>query len=376
VEAGSNQRQQSLFRKAALAKMQSPERLDTLLPVTSPVGWLLLLTIGFVLLVTVVWGYTGTIIRTTTGEGILVRNADMGIMSIGGQGSGAIEEVLIQVGDEVKKGTPIFKLDLAQTHEQLVRSRDALAALMKQEEAQRSEEADRLKILQEKLANQESLYERGLLTKSPVLDTKTAIYELESRQYARTQQILDQNARIADLEIRLKQEGIVRSPFDGEVLEVAVNLGDYAQPGRLLARFQSLEGNEDALVFVPAGDGKKVKPGMRIRISPSTVKPEEFGYIQGTVRSVSMYPISKDEMMTELGNEITVERILRGGEVIALIATLETDPKSPSGFKWSSATGPDISVEGGTLCTASIVLERERPITLVLPFLKKLLGLY
>lgn len=339
-------------------------------------GWLLLLTIGFVLLVIVVWGFTGTVLRTTTGEGILVRNAGMGIMSIGGQGSGAIEEVLIQVGDEVKKGAPIFRLDLAQTHEQLVRSRDALTALLKQEEAQRSEEADRLKILEEKLANQESLYERGLLTKSPVLDTKTAIYELESRQYARSQQILDQNARIADLEIRLKQEGIVRSPFDGEVLEVAVNVGDYAQPGRLLARFQSLEGNEDALVFVPAGDGKKVKPGMRIRISPSTVKPEEFGYIQGTVRSVSMYPISKDEMMTELGNEITVERILRGGEVIALIATLETDPKSPSGFKWSSATGPDISVEGGTLCTASIVLEKERPITLVLPFIKKLLGLY
>ncbi len=364
------------FRKAALAKIQSPEQLDALLPVTSPLGWFALLTLGFALAVAIAWGFFGTIMRTTPGQGIIVRNGEQGIMSIGGSGSGAILEILIKPGDEVQKGEPIFHLDLAQLREQLASSKRTLAALLQQDGKQNSDEDDRLRILTEKLLNQQSLYERGLLTKTPVIDTKAAIYELEGRQFLRSQQIMDQEARIKDLEIRLNREGTVRSPYAGEVLEVDVNLGDFAEPRRVLARLQSLTGDSEAVIFVAAGEGKKVKPGMAIRVSPSTVKPEEFGYIQGRVKSVSMYPISRESMVTELGNEIMVNRLLQSGEVISLIATLETTPSTPSGFRWSSSRGPDVSVEGGTLCQASIVLERQRPISLLIPFLKKQLGLY
>ena len=365
-----------IFRKAALAKIQSPEQLDALLPVTSPLGWFALLTVGFALAVAVAWGFVGTIMRTTPGQGIIVRNGEQGIMSIGSAGTGAILEILIKPGDEVEKGQPIFKLDLAQLQEQLVNSRATLAALLKQDEKQNKDENDRLKILEEKLLNQHNLYERGLLTKTPTIDTRTAIYELQGRQYVRSQQILEQQAKIKDLEIRLNQEGTIRSPYAGEVLEVDVNIGDYARPQRPLARLQSLTGDPEAIIFVAAGEGKKVKPGMPIRVSPSTIRPEEFGFIQGRVKSVSMYPISKDSMDTVLGNEIMINRLLQSGEVIALIATLETDSTTPSGFRWSSSHGPDVSVEGGTLCQASIVLGKQRPIALLIPFLKKQLGLY
>ena len=66
------------------------------------------------------------------------------------------------------------------------------------------------------------------------------------------------------------------------MIEVQVEVGDFIQPGRVLARMESLSGERGALVFVPANEGKKIKAGMRI--SPSTVKPEEFGYIQGKVK--------------------------------------------------------------------------------------------
>lgn len=368
--------QASLFRKAALAKIQSPEQLDTLLPITSPLSWLALLMVGFALAVTVIWAFTGTIMRTTTGQGIIVRDGQRGITSIGGQGSGAILDILIQPGDEVLKGQPIFNLDLALLRAQLESSKKTLEALLEQAEMEDDDEGDRLTILREKLTNQEDLYRRGLLTKSPVLETMTAIYDVQGRQYARNQQILDQQSKIKDLETRLHYEGIVRAPYSGEVLEVDVNIGDFAQPGRVLARLQSLDGDYEAIVFVPAGEGKKVKKGMTIRVSPSTVRPEEFGYIQGKVKSVSLYPISKEDMMTELGNEIMVDRLLQSGEVIALIATLEMDPATPSGFRWSSSRGPNTMIEGGTLCQASVVLERQRPVTLLIPFLKKQLGMY
>ena len=41
--------QNPLFRKAALDKLASPERLDVLMQVTSPKGWLALLMMGIIL---------------------------------------------------------------------------------------------------------------------------------------------------------------------------------------------------------------------------------------------------------------------------------------------------------------------------------------
>ncbi len=365
-----------LFRKAALAKIQSPEQLDTRLPVTSPLGWLALLTLAFALAMIVLWAFFGTIMRTATGQGMMIRNGQQGIMTIGGSGTGAVEEILIAAGDEIAKGQPLFRLDLAQAREQLASAKETLRLLGEQGQRQSHDEEDRLRILEEKLQNQTSLHERGLLTKSPLIETKAAIYELQSRRYLRDQQILDQQAKIRDLEIHLNQQGVVRSPYEGEVLEVDVNLGDFAQPGRTLARLQSLSGETEAILYVQAGEGKKIKPGMPIRVSPSIVRPEEFGYILGTVKTVSLYPISKENMLMDLGNEVMVNRLMQSGEMIALIASLETDPSTPSGFRWSSSNGPNVSIEGGTLCHASIVLERQRPITLLIPFLKKQLGLY
>ena len=50
-----------LFRKAAIDKVSSPEQLDMLMKVTSPVGWLALTTIGVLLSVVVLWSFYGSI---------------------------------------------------------------------------------------------------------------------------------------------------------------------------------------------------------------------------------------------------------------------------------------------------------------------------
>ncbi|HXM05152.1 MAG TPA: NHLP bacteriocin system secretion protein [Chthoniobacterales bacterium] len=367
---------QNLFREAALAKIRSPEQLDALLPITSPLGWLALLTSALALGVLLFWAFFGTIMRTATGQGIIMRNSEFGIMAVAGQATGLISEVKVEEGDKVEAGRVMFHLDLPSLKAQLASSENSLENLLAQDTAQTKDESDRIRTLQETLANQQSLYEQGLLTKSQILQTKSAIYDVQAHQYSRSQQILDQRARIKDLEIRLAQDGSVRAAHSGEVIEIDVNVGDFVQPGRVLARMESLSGQPGALIFVPANDGKKIKVDMAIRISPSTVKPEEYGYIQGKVTSVSAFPATRDEMMSYLQNDVLVNRLLNGGEVIPVTATLEPDPKTPSGYRWSSSRGPDVSVEGGTVCTASVVLVRQRPITLLIPFLKKQLGLY
>jgi hypothetical protein len=64
--------QHRLFRKAALDKLASPERLDVLMQVTSPLGWLALLTMAVLLASIVAWSIFGSMSETVYGEGILV----------------------------------------------------------------------------------------------------------------------------------------------------------------------------------------------------------------------------------------------------------------------------------------------------------------
>ena len=44
-----------IFSKAALDKLRSPDRLDMLLPITTPIGWMSLVAIG-ILLISVMFG--------------------------------------------------------------------------------------------------------------------------------------------------------------------------------------------------------------------------------------------------------------------------------------------------------------------------------
>lgn len=366
----------SLFRPAAMAKIRSPEQLDALLPITSPAGWLALLAVGMLLAVTMVWAFTGTIIRTATGHGIIVRNSAVGIIEVSGQGTGAILDVLVEQGDVIKAGEAIAKLDLSQIQEQLANQQEALSKLREQDRLQREDEEERLRIMEEKLANQQNLFSKGLITKTPVLETRSAIYEVQARSFQRQQQILEQSLRIRELQTKYDQEGVIRSSHEGRVTEVVVSRGNFVQPGKTILRIESLHGTYEAVVYVPAIEGKKVKEGMTVRLAPSIVKPEEFGYLMAQVAWVSPFPVTREYLMSELGsNEHLVNSLLENGTAVELVARLQPDPATPSGFRWSSSRGPNLKLESGTLCQSSVVLERVRPISLLVPFIKKQLGL-
>lgn len=373
-QAGSRQ---TLFRQSALAKIRSPEQLDALLPITSPLGWVALLAIGLALATALVWGFTGTILRTATGQGIIIRDSGIGIYEVSGQAAGVVREVKVEAGNIVQAGQIIATLDLSQLKEQLASSRESLKELQDQDAAQSRDEAERLLILQEKLANQQSLYDKGLITKTPLLESKSAISEVKARSAQRRQQILEQTLKIRETQIKYEQENVVRSARAGRVTEVVASPGNFVQPGKTLVRLESLEGEYEALVYVPTLEGKKIREGMTARLAPSIIKPEEYGFILAKVHSVSPLPVTRDYLMSELGgDENLVQSLLQSGSAIEFVADLEDDPSTPSGFRWSSSRGPDLKLESGTLCQVSLVLERVRPITLLIPYLKKQLGVY
>ena len=60
-----------LYRKSALDKISSPEQLDKTLTVTSPMSWIALAAVTFIIVVTVIWSFVGTIPVTVTTSGIV-----------------------------------------------------------------------------------------------------------------------------------------------------------------------------------------------------------------------------------------------------------------------------------------------------------------
>src|SRR5207253_2960860 len=69
--------QNALFRKSALDKFASPERLDILMQVTSPQSWLALLALCGVLVTVVVWSVRGSLPEQIDGVGILIRGGGL-----------------------------------------------------------------------------------------------------------------------------------------------------------------------------------------------------------------------------------------------------------------------------------------------------------
>jgi HlyD family secretion protein len=92
--------QNALFRKSALDKLASPERLDVLMQVTSPVGWLALLTIGAVLAAVLVWGFLGSIPERVDGQGILLRGG--GLREIKAEVEGTLQKFEVRKDQVVK----------------------------------------------------------------------------------------------------------------------------------------------------------------------------------------------------------------------------------------------------------------------------------
>jgi len=128
------------------------------------------------------------------------------------------------------------------------------------------------------------------------------------------------------------------------------------------------------LLYLPADQAKEVTPGMDVKVSPSTVKPEEFGFIKGQVTYVSDFPVTPAELMRNFENEMLVKALTNGGPVTELHIEMKKNPNTPSGYEWSSRKGPTVFISGGTLCTAQIVTRWQKPISLVFPVLRRTFG--
>ncbi len=196
----------------------------------------------------------------------------------------------------------------------------------------------------------------------------------------RKNQIREVMQTIAKQEFELKDNSQIISKHSGRILEIIVTSGQVVNSGTRIANI-AVEEPSNKLVgvtFFSVGDGKKIKPGMQLQITPKTVKRERFGGIVGTVTTISVFPITKEAVGSVVGNSEIVQGLVSDKEagLLQVYGDMQLDPQTFSGYKWSSSTGPHLKISSGTTTDVRVKVEERAPITYVFPILRSVSGIY
>jgi HlyD family secretion protein len=162
-----------LFRKEALERNASPERLDQLVQIVNPKRWLSLVALGGLVSGGVAWSVLGQIPITVRGQGILTYPSQ--VAPLQSSASGRIKEILVQEGEQVNAGDVIALLDQSELEKQLELAKLTLEQLRDQEnmanllQTQRGG-SEQITLAQQRLSLQQQITAAQALT--PVLRAK------------------------------------------------------------------------------------------------------------------------------------------------------------------------------------------------------------
>jgi HlyD family secretion protein len=128
----SNQKR-SIFGKESLDRLSSSEKLNQLMQVVKPKGWLPLFALGSVVGVTLTWGIFGTIPVTIEGRGVIIYPTD--IVPLESQSGGQLMGLNIKAGNVVKKGQILARIDQTEIRKQLQQQQAKLKVLETQRQS-------------------------------------------------------------------------------------------------------------------------------------------------------------------------------------------------------------------------------------------------
>ncbi len=413
-----------IFRPAATRKLASPEQLDTLACVISPLGWLAIFAVAVLFLAVGLWGFYGRIPTKAAGAGMITQSA--GVCEVTPTASGLLAKLGVVVGDTVRQGGIVAEVSLPSLLEQIrqlqlelqqfqakrmeterfnqesSRQRAESRALRKKGlEQSRADNKERIKWAEQNLKAQEGLFREGVVAATVVVDARMTLQSVQHADDTLDQQLqqltvesaeedrqhqaelLDIDRQITSKQLQLeaqqreqKRQSQVTCPCSGRVIEIIALVGDAVsgQQPILLVEQESKKVNDlTAILFLSSEDGKKVRPGMRALINPSTVKATEYGGIKGLVTGVSDHPVSSRSVSRLLANPDLGQSLAASGSQFQVTVNMVEDTASFSGFQWTSGKGPQVVIGSGTPCGGEIILEEVPPVSFVIPFFKKVL---
>lgn len=412
-----------IFRKVVLERLSTPEQLDQALVLTPAGSGAALWSAVVVVVVILAASVLVSIPIMATGVGIVLGAG--GVSDVVAQHGGRVRRVLVRQGERVTPGQVVAELfqpdqenALATLRAELVdvqRQRDSIVALQERDASvqagQRRQQRQELRQraaslrqrvlwLEDRMRQEQALVDGKYLSRNKLQDTQTEhlqtldrVAEVESQlkaldvadtaaRHGRTREALDIELRIAAVQHRigelgrkLQRESHAASTHAGVVAELKISDGDLVTPGQPLLALMPDDGGRPlaVLAYLPPAEGKKVQPGMAGRVSPKSVKKEEFGAIVSRVQSVSAIPATPEAMQRTLRNRQLVQTLSQNEAPIEVVMALEQDPARPGGLRWTSR-GPDQPVDSGSTVEVEVIVQRKRLLVLVMPALERWLA--
>ena len=417
---------QRMFRNAALERLNSPEQLDQRIGLIPPAMRLLAASMAVIIVAALVWGVFGSVPTRSRGIGVLLANRT-GNFAVSAVSPGLVLEMFVKPGDHVMAGADIASIEqkllsaqignaMAQVERlegNLAKLKAANAAQIRQSEETASRQQSaidgqmtanevRYNRLRELVAGYEALRAKGMIPQSELLarqeqydqtglelaNGRAKKVEIEATTQKKRDDLADverekqeeidlKKAEVDELRVQMMVGSIVTAAIGGEILEVRVGRGDVLTAGAVLATIGpgGEAGGDEMLVVLEGERRKRVAVGMAARVVPDGTKKEEYGSMQGRVVAVSEGEVSNEHVEQILQNAQLTKRLIGDGS--GLLARVELVPSktNPSGFAWWTGAGPPYRITPGTVANLDIIIDQVRPISLVIPALRKLLSI-
>ncbi len=415
---------EKLFRAAVLKRLSSPEDLDRMVRVTQPIGWVAGLTLAALIVAVVSWSVVGRLPSRVMGNGIVLPQGGR-IVEVQARGNGVLTALSVSVGARVEVGQVVATLgqtdgerDAVVLRAQIAEREQDVAATEAAAESEQRARAESLRrqiqaidlrlqtaraqeqVLRDRLATNESLYGEHLVTRSQVIQAQNDLAAVRQEfsnatsdrarfgeqdldlQRASNDRLRDQRNALSELRRRLDALTAsladvlaIRAPDAGTVVEVRAQPGALIRTGQAVLALEQRGSGLEVVSFVNAQDGKRVHAGMPVRISLASARREEYGTLEGTVASVSDFPLSLQAVRAIIQNDELARTFVQSGPPFMARVRLLTDPDSLSGYKWTSRRGATLAMSAGIPATVEIVTEMRRPVAMVIPAMRDLLGL-
>lgn len=414
-----------LFRGAALKQLRSPEQIDQRARLIPAAMRAMAAAVAIVLIAVLAWAVFGSIPTRVSGQGIMVDDGE-GAYAVQPVTSGPILEILVKRGVQVAAGAIIARVEQASLTAQLsgvmaraailqdhlARLRAAHAAdIEKTEDTARRQQAAidqqiaagkvRAVRLTQVVADDDAMLTKGLVNRTQALNNRQQLDqtlldvanaearkveveanlaqkrdELARREREKEAELETIQADIARLRTELAVGSAVKAPIGGVVEDVRVGRGDVVAPGTVIATIgQTGERKYEVVAVIGHDMAKRVLPGMDVHVRPVTVKKEQYGSMRGRVASITDSGVSTDELQAVLRNLELTKSLMGSSSPLLARIDLYGDPNTDSGFAWWTGDGPPFRVTRGTRVVIDVIVEETRPLALIMPSLRKLLGL-
>jgi NHLM bacteriocin system secretion protein len=300
---------------------------------------------------------------------------------------GPLQQILVREGECVQAGQPLARIDLVPLRGSIEAAERRLRQLRSENDLATLQAGRERALAASDLQRLLPFRGSGAIAEETFIEKERQLQRIDSQQLAEAQQrrqgINDEALALARQQREYQRSALVLSPVAGCLVEQLVQPGAVVNPGTTLFSLDRRDRRQElvSLAYFASQDGKRLKPGQIVRITPTTTKAQRHGGIRGRILSLRPLPVSREGLRQRLGLESLVQTVQPAGSagnepLIEAVTSLQRDPATRSGYHWGGGPGPDLRLTPGTGTEVSVLVEHRQPISYVIPLLRDITGIY